>query len=120
MELEGDCGETGKGLRLAFSSGDVSGVLVQLYAVGSSAGDESGLTFSISNRDVTKGGWNWVGNDIPCISYTSPPPDSTVRGDTDVLSESGTVEGSVSVVASAVDLDIGPGTGAVGPLPYMN
>lgn len=95
-------------------------MFVQLYAVGSSAGDESGLTLSISNREVTKGSWNWVGNDIPCISYTSSPPDSTVRGDTDVLSESGTVEGSVSVVASAVDLDIGPGTGAVGPLPYMN
>lgn len=56
---------------------------------------------------------------LPCISYTASPPDSTVRGDTDVLIESCTVD-SFAPVSTPVELDTGPGPGEVGPPVYIN
>lgn len=72
--------------------------------------------------------------DIPCISYSASPPDSTVPGVAGETWESGKVEacvvdGCVSVVCAVrtvsavsipVDEDTGPGPGEAGPLPYIH
>ena len=74
--------------------------------------------------------------DIPCISYSASPPDSTVPGVADETRESGTVEAcvidgcvvdgcvaevcAVSAVSIPVDEDTGPGPGEAGPLPYIH
>lgn len=55
---------------------------------------------------------------LPCISYTAPPPDSTVRGEIDVLIESCIIESFVRV-SIPVELDTGPGPGDAGPLAYI-
>lgn len=56
---------------------------------------------------------------LPCISYTASPPDSTVRGDTDVSIESCTVD-PFAAVSTPVELDAGPGPAEAGPLAYTS
>lgn len=77
--------------------------------------------------------------DIPCISYSASPPDSTVPGVAGETRESGTVEAciidgcvidgcvaevcvvrTVSAVSMPVDEDTGPGPGEAGPLAYIH
>lgn len=82
--------------------------------------------------------------DIPCISYSASPPDSTVPGVAGETRESGKVEAcvidgwvtdccavdgcvavvcvvrTVSAVSTPVDEDTGPGPGEAGPLAYIH
>lgn len=118
-----------------------------MNGVGSSAGDESvwmsrlvlcSIYFPSGIKERKK-----VIN-IPCISYSASPPDSTVPGVAGETRESGKVEAcvidgwvmdccavdgcvavvcvvrTVSAVSIPVDEDTGPGPGEAGPLAYIH